>query len=86
MPYVLFVVTPDTGTDMISQRTWDRFDRGLRDLVLSSTESVLLNRGFWQLDLSCDEAAFHLLISAAKEAEVSYRYLLSEGPISWVFS
>lgn len=86
MPYVLFVVTPAPGLDTIPLRTWEQFAQEISTLSLQSAESKLLNRGCWQLDLSSDGAAFHSLITAAKEAGASYRYLLTEGPLSWVHS
>ena len=86
MPYVLFVVTPDQGKDMIPSYIWDRFEQGVTNLSLSSPNSVLLNRGCWQLDLDHDEAAFYTLLSAAKGAEASYRYLSSQDQFAWVFS
>ncbi len=84
MPYALFVVTAAPGTDMILPRAWEEFARSVETISMQSSESVLLGRGCWQLDLNSDGPALHALIAAAKEANLSCRYLLAENLFSWV--
>ena len=86
MAYALFVLTPAPGSNMIPPSVHEGFADDVKDIPLQSTNSILLSRYCWQLDLNADRAALEMLMAAAKKAGGTYRYLITDEQLKWTYS
>lgn len=86
MAYALFVIAPAPGEESIDQGKWNNFLTRVKESGVKIEASSLLNRGIWQFDLSRESHCFHELIAAATVEKISFRYMITEDQIPWVFS
>lgn len=86
MAYALFVLTPEIGADMIPPSVHEYFAENVKDIQLQGTDSLLLSRYCWELDLCTDRVALDMLISAAQKAGGTYRYVITEEQLKWTYT
>jgi len=84
--YALFMIACAPGSKEIPIKPWERFVELIGTPKLNSATSQLLAKGVWQVDLSIDVSTFHLLIVAASQAKLEFRYMITSDQISWIYS
>jgi hypothetical protein len=84
MAYAIIVLTPAIGADMIPPSVHEYFADNVKDIQLQSSDSLLLSRYCWELDLRTDRVALDMLISAAQKAGGTYRYVITEEQLKWM--
>ena len=86
MAYALFLIAPLPNEKSIPLKPWEQFAKRIENLQLKSKNSQLLARGVWQLSLKEDSTRLHELIIAATEANLQFRYVITEDQLSWIYS